>query len=321
MKNTTSDIKHAASLLKSGELVAFPTETVYGLGGNALSDDAVAEIYAVKERPQFNPLIVHVRSIEDANHHAHCNTTARMLAHHFWPGPLTLVLLRRPECELSYLVSAGMDTVAVRVPAHPMAQALLHEAGIPIAAPSANRSGRISPTEASHVQEELGGRLAMILDGGPCHVGIESTVVDVTGETPIILRPGSISAKQIGDVLHCKIPLLPNLSSSSMRSPGQLASHYAPSHPVRLNATHAAADEALLAFGEHVPTGAAYTLNISKHGNLQEAAANLFRMLRALDTKDVRCIAVMPIPEDADTHALGIAINDRLKRAATPDTI
>jgi len=313
MKNTPSDIKHAASLLKAGKLVAFPTETVYGLGGNALSDEAVAKIYAAKGRPEFNPLIVHVRSLEDANQYVEFNDMALKLAHDFWPGPLTLVLPRRSDCTLSLLVSAGMDTVAVRMPSHTLAQALLHEAGIPIAAPSANRSGRISPTEAAHVHEELGDRVAMVLDGGPCHVGIESTVVDCTGDTPVILRPGSVTEAEIrnqkSEIRNISDFRLP---ASGFRSPGMLASHYAPSCPVRLNATDVKADEALLAFGPQALNGALHTQNLSPSGNLQEAAANLFRMLRALDASSPRCIAVMPIPEEE----LGIAINDRLKRAA-----
>ena len=315
MITNNNDIKHAATLLKAGKLVAFPTETVYGLGGNALSDDAVAGIYAAKGRPQFNPLIVHVRSLEDANHYVHFNENALKLAHHFWPGPLTLVLPRRKNCTLSLLVSAGMDTVAVRMPAHPLAQALLHEAGIPIAAPSANRSGRISPTEAAHVQEELGARVAMILDGGPCHVGIESTVVDMTGDVPIVLRPGAVLIPALiagSGNDHAQTPQ----HVRGYKSPGMLASHYAPSRPVRLNATHVEQDEALLAFGHSIANHAQHVLNLSPGGNLQEAAANLFRMLRALDTTDAKRIAVMPIPEEE----LGIAINDRLRRAAHTDT-
>ena len=312
--NTAHDIHRAASLLKQGKLVAFPTETVYGLGGNAFSDEAAASIYAAKGRPEFNPLIVHVRSIEDANHHVEFGETALKLAQHFWPGPLTLVLPRRKACELSLLVSAGMDTVAVRMPSHPLAQALLHEAGIPIAAPSANRSGRISPTDAAHVHEELGNRISMVLDGGPCQLGIESTVVNAIGKIPVILRPGSISAAQICDVVGA-VETAPK--DAPISSPGMLASHYAPSTPVRLNAVNIGSNEALLAFGSVVPNGAKHTQNLSPSGNLQEAAANLFRMLRALDAVGAKQIAVMPIPEDDAQHALGLAINDRLKRAAT----
>lgn len=302
------DIKRAATLLRDGRLVSFPTETVYGLGGNALSDDAVASIYEAKGRPSFNPLIVHVRSLEDAAHYVVFNDIALTLAKHFWPGPLTLVLPRRADCPLSLLVSAGLDSVAIRMPAHPLAQALLHEAGIPVAAPSANRSGRISPTDAQHVQEELGDSIAMILDGGPCHVGIESTVVGVTDNLPIILRPGSITQadleKVIGDVAVAG-------AQSKIISPGMLASHYAPDSVVRLNATDVKEGEALLAFGTPL-SGAIHTENLSLHCNMQEAAANLFRMLRILDASEAHTIAVMPIPDTG----LGLAINDRLKRAA-----
>lgn len=317
MQSTTNDVSKAAALLREGQLVAFPTETVYGLGGNALSDAAVAAIYAAKGRPQFNPLIVHVYSIEEAQRYAVFNTLAQQLAQHFWPGPMTLVLPRTANCPLSLLVSAGMDTVAIRVPAHPLAQALLNETALPIAAPSANRSGRVSPTEATHVEDELGGRLAMILNGGPCSVGIESTVIDATGDTPAILRPGSITAKDIAAMLpHMPYAVIRH-PSSAVQSPGQLASHYAPSTPVRLNATSVVADEVLLAFGGTVPRGAKQVLNLSESGDLKEAAANLFRMLRALDAVGASAIAVMPIPEDEDANALGHAINDRLKRAAT----
>jgi len=306
------DITQAAHLLTQDKLVAFPTETVYGLGGNALSDKAVAAIYAAKGRPQFNPLIVHLPSAQDAARYAELNPHAELLAQHFWPGPLTLVLRRKKDCPLSLLVSAGMDTVALRVPAHPLAQALLKKSGLPIAAPSANRSGRISPTEATHVREELEGSVAMILDGGACSVGIESTVIDLTGAQPIILRPGSITPEQIEKILKTTVRFA--ASDSAIAAPGMLASHYAPNTPVRLNATDVKDDEALLAFGASVPGGAVATENLSRDGNLQEAAANLFRMLRLLDSRNARCIAVMPIPE----NALGIAINDRLKRAATP---
>ena len=218
------DIKKAAALLKDGKLVAFPTETVYGLGGNALSDEAVAAIYAAKGRPQFNPLIVHVRSLEDVGKYCDYNDIALKLAHDFWPGPLTLVLPRRKNCTLSLLVSAGLDTVAIRIPAHPLAQALLHEVGLPVAAPSANRSGRISPTEAAHVREELGERVSMILDGGPCHVGIESTVVDVTGYAPVILRPGSVTAGQVAAITG-EIKMAN--ADAGITAPGMLASHSA----------------------------------------------------------------------------------------------
>jgi len=303
MNISNDNIKQAASLLREGKLVAFPTETVYGLGGNALSDFAVAAIYAAKGRPEFNPLIVHVRSLDEAKTYAEFNENALALAQKFWPGPLTLVLPRKKDCTLSLLVSGGMDTVAIRVPAHTLAQELLREAKLPIAAPSANRSGRISPTEAAHVREELEGRIAMILDGGACTVGIESTVVDTTGDVPVILRPGSVTREQLGIDFY---------AGSGIKSPGMLASHYAPSKPMRLHATDVRNDEALLAFGARVPKSMLVE-NLSPSGNLQEAAANLFRMLRRLDASAAKSIAVMPIPEEG----LGVAINDRLKRAAS----
>jgi len=303
MNISNDNIKQAASLLREGKLVAFPTETVYGLGGNALSDAAVAAIYAAKGRPQFNPLIVHVRSLDEAKTYAEFNENALALAQKFWPGPLTLVLPRKKDCALSLLVSAGMETVAIRVPAHALAQELLREAKLPIAAPSANRSGRISPTEAAHVREELGDRIVMILDGGTCTVGIESTVVDTTGDMPVILRPGSVTREQLGIDFY---------AGGGIKAPGMLASHYAPSKPMRLQAKDVRAGEALLAFGAHVPKSMLIE-NLSPSGNLQEAAANLFRMLRRLDASNAKSIAVMPIPEEG----LGVAINDRLKRAAS----
>ncbi len=303
----TEDIEKAAALLKDGELVAFPTETVYGLGGNALDDDAVAAIYAAKGRPSFNPLIVHVRSLEDAARHVYFDEKALLLARRFWPGPLTLVLPRRTDSPLSLLLSAGLDTVAVRMPAQPVAQALLHAAGVPIAAPSANRSGHVSPTEAVHVEEDLGNRVAMILDDGPCHVGIESTVVDTTGSVPLILRPGAVTRGQIEEVVG-NVEVATN--ADVIKAPGMMTRHYAPSKPLRLNATEVGEGEALLAFG--LPARAAIVENLSVNGDLQEAAANLFRMLRRLDMSKARAIAVMPIPPEG----LGIAINDRLQRAA-----
>ena len=311
-------LQRASHYLHEDQLVAFPTETVYGLGGNALSDEAVAAIYAAKGRPEFNPLIVHVCSLEEAKKYAQFTPVAETLAQNFWPGPLTLVLKRHANCLLSLLVSAGMDTVAIRVPAHPLAQALLRECGLPLAAPSANRSGRVSPTEASHVLEELGNRVALILNGGACEVGIESTVVDTTGESPIILRPGSISAEELSKILL--IPVQYN-TTDNVQSPGMLASHYAPNCQVRLNAELVDSSEALLAFGANVPHGAFHTENLSIKGDLKESAANLFRMLRLLDRCGAKRIAVMPIPETGTENALGIAINDRLKRAASPRPI
>ncbi|MBL8707645.1 MAG: threonylcarbamoyl-AMP synthase [Rhodospirillaceae bacterium] len=317
-KIVAADIAHitaAAKALSRGELVAFPTETVYGLGGDAGNDRAVAAIYAAKGRPSFNPLIVHVGSLNAAASYAELSPDALALARRFWPGPLTLVLPRLPGCRLSLLVSAGMESVALRVPAHPVAQALLMLSNRPIAGPSANPSGRISPTTAAHVEEGLGDKVAMILDGGPCRIGLESTVVSLLGEEPQILRPGGIDAETLAAELGRPVGMAPQVGdvAAGLHGPGRLLSHYAPACPVRLNATSAAADEALLAFGPNVPP-AAVVLNLSTTGDLTEAAANLFAMLRALDRPEVKGIAVMPVPETG----LGTAINDRLRRAAAP---
>jgi L-threonylcarbamoyladenylate synthase len=303
-------IARAAALLRAGRLVAFPTETVYGLGGDATNERAVADIFAAKGRPRFNPLIVHVPGLAEAEALVIFNAPARAAATRFWPGPLTLVLPRRSGSGLSLLASAGLDTVAIRAPAHPVAQALLHETARPIAAPSANRSGRISPTEAAHVAEELGDRVPLILDGGPTPVGLESTVLDLSGEAPALLRPGGITSEQLTELLGpIGVP-----APGRRKSPGMLASHYAPALPVRLEATKARPGEALLAFGPQAPQGFAKVLWLSRSDDLAEAAANLFAMLRRLDRPSFTAIAVMPIPE----HGLGRAINDRLRRAAAP---
>jgi len=311
---TSEAIARAAALLRAGELVAFPTETVYGLGGDATSDAAVARIFAAKGRPRFNPLIVHVPGLAEAEALAHFDERARMAARHFWPGPLSLVLPRRADCGVSLLASAGLDTLALRAPAHPVAQALLQAAGRPIAAPSANRSGRVSPTEAAHVSAELGGRAAMILDAGPCAVGLESTVLDLTGPVPALLRPGGVSLERLSEFFG-PVAVPPSSGDSAPRAPGRLASHYAPALPVRLEATDARPGEALLAFGPDVPSGFAEVLVLSRQGDPVEAAANLFAMLRQLDRPDFAGIAVMPIPDEG----LGRAINDRLRRAAARD--
>jgi L-threonylcarbamoyladenylate synthase len=302
----------AARALSERALVAFPTETVYGLGGDATDDAAVAGIFAAKGRPRFNPLIVHVPSLAEAEVIAVFDERARSVAQRFWPGPLTLVLPRRAEAGISLLASAGLDTVAVRIPDHPIAQALLRAAGRPVAAPSANRSGRVSPTEAAHVAAELGDAVAMILDGGLCPVGVESTVLDLSGPAPVLLRPGGVTFEALADMLG---PLATSADNpNAPRSPGQLASHYAPTLPLRMNAIDLRPGEALLAFGPSVPAGADETLNLSPGSDLVEAAANLFAMLRRLDRPAFGGIAVMPIPE----HGLGRAINDRLRRAAAP---
>jgi len=305
-------IERAARLIRVGELVAFPTETVYGLGGDATSEAAIARIFAAKGRPRFNPLIVHVPGLAEAEAFAVFDERSRLAARRFWPGPLSLVLPRRAECGLSLLASAGLDTVALRAPAHAVAQALLRAAGRPIAAPSANRSGRVSPTSAAHAAAELGDRVALILDAGGCPVGIESTVLDLTGAVPALLRPGGITLEQLTEIFGHIEPAAE--IENAPRAPGHLPSHYAPGLPLRLDAVNARPGEALLAFGPEAPPGFAEVLFLSRSGDLAEAAANLFAMLRRLDRPEFTGIAAMPIPE----QGLGRAINDRLRRAAAP---
>jgi L-threonylcarbamoyladenylate synthase len=309
---TEEAIEEAARLMRAGELVAFPTETVYGLGGDASDETAVARIFAAKGRPRFNPLIVHVPGLAEAEALAVFDERARLVVRDFWPGPLSLVLPRRPECGLALLASAGLDTVALRAPAHPVAQALLRAAGRPIAAPSANRSGRVSPTTAGHVAAELGELVALILDGGPCRVGVESAVLDLTGAVPTLLRPGGVTLEQLAEIFG-DIETAPP-GEAAPRGPGRLPSHYAPGLPLRLDAGEARPGEALLAFGPEAPRGFAEVMFLSRSGDLAEAAANLFAMLRRLDRVEFTGIAVMPIPE----AGLGRAINDRLRRAAAP---
>ena len=313
---TAQSVAEAARLLRDGQLVAFPTETVYGLGGDATNERAVAAIFEAKGRPEFNPLISHVLDSDEAKRFVQWNETADKLAARFWPGPLTLVLPRSAGSPISLLATAGLDTVAIRAPSHPVAQALIRAAGLPIAAPSANRSGAISPTRAEHVAESLGERVPLILDGGPCLVGVESTVLDLTGATPTLLRPGGATREAIEAVIGpiAVSDALPS-GDSARKSPGQLESHYAPARPVRLGATSVGADEGLLAFGANVPQGAMLTYNLSPSGDLAEAAANLFAQMRLLDRPGIGRIAVMPIPETG----LGLAINDRLRRAAAGD--
>ena len=313
---TAQSIAAAARLLQDGGLVAFPTETVYGLGGDATNERAVAAIFEAKGRPQFNPLISHVLDAAAAQKLVRWNDTADKLAARFWPGPLTLVLPRAIDSAIALLATAGLDTAAVRAPSHPVAQALIRAAGRPLAAPSANRSGAVSPTRAEHVAESLGDRVTMIVDGGPCLVGVESTVLDLSTATPTLLRPGGATREAIEAAIGA-VALSDAVPSgdSARKSPGQLASHYAPARPVRLNAAAVAADEGLLAFGPRVPAGALLTFNLSPAGELAEAAANLFALLRALDRPGIGRIAVMPIPETG----LGLAINDRLRRAAADD--
>ncbi|MGB5557706.1 MAG: L-threonylcarbamoyladenylate synthase [Paracoccaceae bacterium] len=303
-----SGVAAAARILQLGGLVAFPTETVYGLGADARNDAAVARIFEAKGRPQFNPLIVHVASAAAAEEIAEFDATARRLASAFWPGPLTLVLPVRPEAGISALISAGLPSVAIRVPQHPLAQRLLAAFGGPVAAPSANPSGRISPTLAQHVIDGLSGRIEAVLDGGACGVGVESTIVGLLPE-PTLLRAGGLPAEAIeaclGRALSKAKP------SARPNAPGQLVSHYAPKAALRLNATGRAPGELLLGFG-----AVDCDLNLSSAGDLTEAAANLFRYLHDLDARPSGGIAVSPIPD----HGLGRAINDRLTRAAAPRT-
>lgn len=298
-------IARAAHLLRQGALVALPTETVYGLGADARNARAVAGIFEAKGRPSFNPLIVHLPDVDAVRAYVHWTQTAEMLASAFWPGALTLVLPLRADSDIAPLVSAGLPTVAVRVPAHPLAQQLLREFGGPVAAPSANRSGQISPTTPEHVTQSLGTRVAAILDGGPCPVGVESSIVDATG-TASLLRPGGIPVEALEQALGH--PLEIRDGSEAISAPGQLRSHYAPAASVRLNATEWRDGEATLGFGKMVAD-----LNLSPSGDLTEAAANLFGYLHALDATG-QPIAVSPIP----VHGLGAAINDRLTRAAAP---
>ena len=303
-------IARAARLLRAGRLVAFPTETVYGLGADATSDRAVAAIYAAKRRPRHNPLIIHVPDLRAAQRLVHFDDRALRLARRFWPGPLTLVLRRRPGLRLSRLIGPALPTVAVRVPDNPTALALLRATRRPLAAPSANRSGAVSPTRAAHVRGSLGGRVAMVLDGGPCRVGVESTVLDLSTPTARLLRPGGASLESLAAIVP-QIETVP-ANSGRLASPGLLPSHYAPRLAVRPNVTTPRPDEAYLAFGPPPAAPAGAVLNLSPSGDLAEAAANLFAMLQALDRPEFTAIAVAPIP----SHGLGRAINDRLRRAA-----
>jgi L-threonylcarbamoyladenylate synthase len=307
---TPQTIADAGRHLRDGNLVAFPTETVYGLGANALDGLAVAAIFTTKERPRFNPLIVHVHDREEADELVLFNPLASALVEAFWPGGLTLVLPYREPSPLARLVTAGLPTAAVRSPSHPIARALIEAAGVPIAAPSANRSGRISPTSAADVAEELRGKVEWILDGGSCPLGLESTVVGFDGERPVLLRPGAVPRDDIERVLGP----LQTPGHGVIQAPGMMQSHYAPRARLRLNVTHVEPSEALLAFGPIVPPSAHIVCNLSTTEDLHEAAANLFSMLRSLDKSNMDRIAVMPIPD----HGLGEAINDRLERAAAP---
>jgi L-threonylcarbamoyladenylate synthase len=310
-------VARAAEYLKQGGLVAFPTETVYGLGADATNATAIAHLYEAKGRPLFNPLIAHVGDIAGGMKIAHFDATARKLAAAFWPGPLTLVLPRTSDCRVAELATAGLETIAVRLPAHPVARSILRAFGGPVVAPSANLSGHVSPTTAAHVLSDLDGRIDLIVDGGPVTVGVESTIVGCF-ETPALLRPGGLPREEIERVLGLPLARPPEdepHESGQPLAPGMLASHYAPRTRVRLDAGNIEAGEALLAFGPAPLPGmekASAVMNLSARGDLAEAAANLFGYLRALDAKGARTIAVMGVPH----RGLGEAINDRLRRAA-----
>lgn len=309
---TDETLEKASQLLLKGELVAIPTETVYGLAADATNDRAVAKIYSLKKRPQFNPLIIHFAEISAVKSHVEWNNPAENLARVFWPGPLTLILRKRAGSSLSLLATAGLETVGIRIPRHEAARFLIQKVGKPLAAPSANPSEAISPTSALDVKKAFDPETPLlIIDGGICEGGLESTILDLTLDTPTILRPGLISSEAIEETLQCAV--LRSLENSSIKAPGQMKRHYAPHIPLRLNATEVSSDEALLAFGFPPLSGGATMLNLSQEGNLEEAAANLFRMMRELDKPFFSGIAVMPIPSEG----VGIALNDRLCRAAT----
>lgn len=311
LKADRAAIEAGARCLAAGGLVAFPTETVYGLGADARNGEAVARLYAAKGRPSFNPLIAHVADIAAARRVGIFNPAAEILATNFWPGPLTLVLAKQPDCGVADLALAGLDSVAVRVPEHPVAHDLLAAFGGPVVAPSANRSGHVSPTSAAHVLADLRGRIDLIVDAGPCAVGVESTIVSCIDQ-PSLLRPGGIPREAIERVLGSALAIAP-IADEAPVAPGMMTSHYAPKAALRLDADAPQPGEALLAFGPASAASGAM-LNLSTRGDLIEAAANLFSHLRALDASGVRRIAVMKVPHDG----LGEAINDRLKRAAAP---
>ena len=313
LKADRDAIAAAARVLSDGGLVAFPTETVYGLGADATNGEAVARLYAAKGRPRFNPLIAHVPDVVTARRLAHFSDHACRLAEAFWPGPLTLVLPKLDGCPVSELATAGLDSIAVRVPAHPVARDLLKAVGKPVVAPSANQSGHVSPTTAQHVCSDLDGRIDLILDGGATDVGIESTIMSCL-DVSTLLRPGGMPREDIERVLdHALLDSEQPMADDAPLAPGMLASHYAPKASLRLNAIDVQSGETLLAFGPNAPSSS-QTCNLSLKGDLVEAAANLFSHLRALDASGARAIAVMPIPNEG----LGEAINDRLARAAAP---
>ncbi len=314
LPGTSASIERAAAALRSGQLVAMPTETVYGLAGNARDAEAVARIFAAKGRPSFNPLIVHVSSLAEAEALGHVDAAAQRLAARFWPGPLTLVVRAREGNAIAELATAGLGTIALRVPAHPVARALIAASGLPLAAPAANKSGRLAPTCAADVAADFGSELACVLDGGAAQHGLESTVIDATTGDLVLLRPGAVTAVEIETVTGTPLTRSEH-APDRPSSPGQLLSHYAPRARVRLDADEVKSGEALLAFGPHPLETSGPAVNLSERGDLVEAAARLFASLRKLDAalaSSDATIAVMPIPE----QGLGEAINDRLRRAA-----
>lgn len=306
-------------MIRAGECVAIPTETVYGLAADALNGTAVAKIFDIKGRPSFNPLISHFESLAMLADYVDLTDQAKQLATAFWPGPMTLILNRRADCRIHDMTTAGLDSVAVRIPSHPTARKIIAAAGVPLAAPSANKSGEVSPTSATHVTDSLGEKVKLIIADGSAKIGLESTVIDCTGAKPLILRPGAITADDCKPVLGYQIGVnfgSDDTLSSHIKSPGQLLKHYAPSTPVRLKAYDIQEGEALLAFGStkfmpvsNLPDG--YVINLSETGDLYIAASALFSSLRKLDKLGATCIAVMDIPDTG----IGIAINDRLRRA------
>lgn len=310
-KPTAEAIIMASDILKKGEVVSFPTETVYGLGADATNSDAVAKIFSAKNRPSFNPLIIHLPNTQMVEKYVELSQLAKDLSNIFWPGPFTMVLPLKKNSGISTLITAGLETVAIRVPSHPVAHTLLNEFNGPIAAPSANKSGQISPTTAQHVDQEFGDELELIIDGGPCDNGLESTIVKVVYDQLTILRPGNVTVEEIQEKIEVKI-VTDTQPTDNPIAPGQLKSHYAPNANVRLNVINPEMNEAYLAFGD--TNQVENMLNLSPSGDLEEAASNLFSMMRSLDQLNLKTISVAPIPKSG----VGVAINDRLERAAAP---
>ena len=307
-----SSIVQAADILKSGGLVAFPTETVYGLGADATNPAAVAKIYEAKGRPSFNPLIAHVLTLDNAFALGTLSTNAQLLAKAFWPGPMTLVVPAIEPCATCELARAGLNTIAIRIPSHPIARQLLEVFGKPIVAPSANRSGHVSPTSAAHVCEDLGGRIDLIIEGGSTEFGLESTIFLCSGQEIVLLRPGSITRQMAETTVG--VAVQDSNKDAGLVAPGQMMSHYAPRAQMHLDVTKPNSDEAYLAFGSQPNLNAFAIENLSFNADLTEAAANLYAMLRRLDQSGAKTIAVSPIP----SYGLGEAIRDRLARAAAP---